>query len=84
MDALDSALASGPLAVDFGFLQCREAVTGFYASTGWTRVPNPTRFLSVRDARTVNEGEFPTFVRPGRRPLSEWPDGLIDLRGLPW
>ncbi|MER7274148.1 GNAT family N-acetyltransferase [Dactylosporangium sp. NPDC000244] len=81
MDALAEVL---PDAADFGFLQCREEVAGFYAATGWTRVPNPTRHLRVRDARSVVEGVFPTFVRPGRRPLSEWPSGLVDLRGLPW
>lgn len=83
--ALMRALADVlPDAADFGFLQCREEVAGFYASTGWTRVDNPTRFVDVRDARSVREGVFPTFVRPGRRPLSGWPAGLIDLRGLPW
>jgi predicted N-acetyltransferase YhbS len=84
MRALDTALRSGEFAVDFGFLQCREAVTGFYARTGWTAVGNPTRHLSVTDARTVREGRWPTFVRPGRRGLADWPAGLIDLRGLPW
>jgi GNAT superfamily N-acetyltransferase len=84
MQALDAQLRSGPFAADFGFLQCREAVAGFYARTGWTAVPNPTRHLAVSDARTVREGHWPTFVRPGRRGLPDWPDGLIDLRGLPW
>jgi predicted N-acetyltransferase YhbS len=84
MRALDAALRAGPFAADFGFLQCREAVAGFYARTGWTPVGNPTRHLAVDDARTVREGHWPTFVRPGRRPLTGWPDGLIDLRGLPW
>jgi aminoglycoside 2'-N-acetyltransferase I len=84
MRALDRVLREGEFAADFGFLQCREAVIGFYASTGWTAVPNHTRHLSVQDARTVREGYWPTFVRAGRRPLSEWPDGLVDLRGLPW
>ncbi|MEV6925278.1 GNAT family N-acetyltransferase [Dactylosporangium sp. NPDC051485] len=84
MRALDAALRDGPFAADFGFVQCREAVAGFYARTGWTRVPNPTRHVGVRDGRTVVEREEPTLVRPGRRALAEWPDGLIDLRGLPW
>jgi hypothetical protein len=47
-------------------------------------VPNPTRHLAVTDARTVREGHWPTFVRAGRRDLPDWPEGLIDLRGLPW
>ncbi|WP_345144338.1 GNAT family N-acetyltransferase [Dactylosporangium darangshiense] len=84
MRALDAHLRGGPFAADFGFLQCREAVAGFYARTGWTAVANPTRHLAVSDARTVREGHWPTFVRPGRRPLTDWPPGLIDLRGLPW
>ncbi|WP_432824878.1 GNAT family N-acetyltransferase [Dactylosporangium sp. CA-092794] len=84
MRALDARLRAGPFAADFGFVQCREAVAGFYVRTGWTPVANPTRHLAVADARSIREGLQPTLVRPGRRGLADWPDGLIDLRGLPW
>jgi predicted N-acetyltransferase YhbS len=71
-------------AAEFGFVQCGEQVTGFYRRTGWTPVANPVRHLDTDDQRTVREGVSPTLVTAGRRPLAEWPDGLVDLRGLPW
>jgi predicted N-acetyltransferase YhbS len=71
-------------AADFGFLQCGERTVGFYRRTGWTRVGNPVRHLDVHDERTVREVDSPVLVIPGRRPLSDWPDGVVDLRGLPW
>jgi nodulation protein A len=71
-------------AADFGFLLCGERVAGFYRRAGFTRVANPVRYLDPRDERTVREDHSPTMVMPGRRPLTEWPDGMVDLRGLPW
>jgi predicted N-acetyltransferase YhbS len=72
------------LAADFGYLQCGENVAGFYARAGWTRFANPARYLDPADERTVLEADWPTMVMPGRRPLTDWPEGLVDLRGLPW
>jgi predicted N-acetyltransferase YhbS len=83
MRELDPRLRA-EFAADFGFVQCGENVVGFYRRSGWTQVANPVRHLDTKDLRTVRDGVWPTLVRPGRRPVSEWPDGLVDLRGLPW
>ena len=71
-------------AADFGFVQCGEGVLGFYRSVGWIPVPNVVRHLDPDDEQTVREGVWPALVTPGRRTRTEWPDGLVDLRGLPW
>jgi predicted N-acetyltransferase YhbS len=69
---------------DFGFLLCGERVEGFYRRAGFIRVANRVRYLDPEDERTVREDNSPTMVMPGRRPIAEWPDGTVDLRGLPW
>jgi GNAT superfamily N-acetyltransferase len=74
----------GEFAADFGLLWCREEVVPFYLRAGWARVGNPVRYLDPGDERTVYEGVRPTLIMAGRRPVEEWPDGLVDLRGLPW
>jgi hypothetical protein len=41
--------------------------------------------LSKPDLRGRGLGAArPTLVMPGRRPVTDWPGGLVDLRGLPW
>jgi predicted N-acetyltransferase YhbS len=74
----------GGFAADFGFVQCGDDVRGFYRRAGWTQVANTVRHLDPGDERTVREGVWAALVMPGRRPLDGWPDGLVDLRGLPW
>jgi nodulation protein A len=69
---------------DFGFLLCGERVEGFYRRAGFTRVTNPVRYLDPKDERTVREDHSPTMVMSGRHAMTEWPDGMVDLRGLPW
>jgi predicted N-acetyltransferase YhbS len=71
-------------AADFGLVQCGQDVVGFYQRTGWTPISNRSREVDTRDQRTVRENVGVMLARPGLRPLSEWPDGLLDLRGLPW
>lgn len=71
-------------AADFGFVQCGEQVRDFYRRSGWTPVPNVVRHLDPEDERTVREGVWSALVMAGGRTLTEWPDGLVDLRGLPW
>jgi aminoglycoside 2'-N-acetyltransferase I len=68
----------------FGLLGCREEVVPFYESCGFVRVEARIRDLSPQDGRTVVESDGPTLVCAGTRPVEEWPDGVIDLRGLPW
>jgi hypothetical protein len=63
---------------------------GLFVRRSWAmarkaaRVGNPVRYLDPGDERTVYEGVRPTLIMAGRRPVEEWPDGLVDLRGLPW
>jgi predicted GNAT family N-acyltransferase len=62
-----------------GLLICREHVASFYESVGWARVSGPVRF----DQPTGQVGwDRPVLVWLCR--LGAWPDGVIDLAGLPW
>ncbi len=67
------------LGVEFGLLLVDEATVPFYRRLGWELVPGPLVFDQPGGKVT-----FPdlTMVLPfaGR----EWPQGTIDLRGLPW
>jgi hypothetical protein len=65
-------------------VQCGDNVLGFYLGTGWTQVANPVRHVDVHNHRRSVDGIWPTLIRPARRPLTSWPEGLVDLRGLPW
>ncbi len=70
--------------VDFGFLECLEAVVGFYASVGWRRIVQTVREQEITTAAWI-EYNGPTLILPARRTFEEWPhEGLIDLRGMPW
>ena len=75
---------SNDLPADFGFLQCREAVVGFYQRGGFVRVPQPVSFFDPEEQQWVlNAG--PTMVPPALAELTAWPGaGEVDLRGLPW
>ena len=75
---------SNDLPADFGFLQCREAVAGFYERGGFVRAPQPVRFFDPDEQRWVlNAG--PTMVLPVLMELRDWPgEGKVNLGGLPW
>ena len=75
---------SNDLPTDFGFLQCREAVAGFYERGGFVRVPQSVRFFDPDEQQWVlNAG--PTMVLPVLKGSEAWPvRGEVDLRGLPW
>ncbi len=67
------------LAAEFGLLICRHQVAPVYEKSGWKRVGGPTRF---RQPSGIVTYPYDTMVlRIGWR---QWPDGEIDLRGLPW
>ncbi len=68
----------------FGLLGCREEVVAFYQSCGFRRTDQVVRDVSPRDGMTVVESNGPTMICAGTEPLAAWPDGVIDLRGLPW
>ncbi|WP_370189153.1 GNAT family N-acetyltransferase [Aeromicrobium sp.] len=72
-------------AADFAYLGCREEVVPFYRSCGWTRTRVRERSLSrVDGAPVVQEPGPPVLLHPARRPVADWPDGDVDLRGRPW
>jgi aminoglycoside 2'-N-acetyltransferase I len=69
---------------DFGFLGCREEVVPFYEACGYKRVHQLTMDISPQDAMTVLKSHGPTMICAGTKPVSRWPEGIINLRGLPW
>jgi nodulation protein A len=72
------------LPVDFAFLECREAVIGFYEKAGFTLHRQTVHcFHPGKQAWIYDEGA--KMVMPIRKTLDEWDiNGLIDLRGMPW
>jgi len=75
---------TGSAAADFGYVGCRPEVVPFYRSCGFSPVHNVVRELSTADAATVVESQGPTLIHAGTRTVDQWPDGVVDLRGLPW
>jgi GNAT superfamily N-acetyltransferase len=72
------------LPVDFGFLQCRDAVVGFYAKAGFRRVGQQVRSFDP-DNRLWQIDDAAAMVLPAKAPIDAWPThGLIDLMGMPW
>lgn len=69
-----------PVGAEFGLLITGESLIPFYGRLGWRRVSNP--LLVEQPGRGRVRLEYVTMVLPlGGRP---WPEGEIDLRGLPW
>jgi len=83
LSVLQDAMRGSAIA-DFGILGCREEVVPFYQSCGFTLVESVIRDVSPHDAMTVLETAGPTLICPGTRPVEAWPEGTVDLRGLPW
>lgn len=70
--------------VDFGFLQCRDVVTGFYERSGFSRITQPVRSFDP-DRRRWQTDDAATMILPATAELDAWPrDGLVDLMGMPW
>lgn len=81
--ALQEAMR-GLAPADFGLLGCRTEVVPFYKSCGFTLIESAIRDVSPRDAMTVIESGGPTLICAGTKPVESWPEGTVDLRGLPW
>jgi aminoglycoside 2'-N-acetyltransferase I len=81
--ALQEAMR-GLAPADFGLLGCRKEVVPFYQSCGFSRIESVIRDISPRDAMTVIESDGPTLICAGTRSVEAWPEGIVDLRGLPW
>jgi len=70
--------------VDFGFLQCRDQVVGFYQSVGWHKLSQNIHEEDIKTGETI-VAIGNALILPVCKPLSGWSTaGDVDLRGLPW
>ena len=67
------------LSLPFALLTCNLRLEAFYQRLGWKTVTGPTVFTQPDGVRTCRG--LTMVVERGPRP---WPEGPIDLRGLPW
>jgi len=67
------------LGMPYGFLTCGEQVAGFYARSGWTRVPGPIRMIRADGRMQVYGGV--SMVLALATPIDAWPPGRIDRNG---
>jgi hypothetical protein len=57
-----------------------ESWIGFYAAIGWQTVDQPM-FCRQNDGELHPSTELPMVFALGH---ASWPDGPIDMKGLPW
>ena len=70
--------------VEFGFLQCRDAVVGFYERAGFTRIKQTVRSFHP-DQRRWQMDDAAAMILPAGPTADTWPkDGIVDLMGMPW
>jgi GNAT superfamily N-acetyltransferase len=67
------------LHLPFALLTCRLKLEAFYQRLGWKTVTGPTVFTQPDGVRTCKG--LTMVMELG---LRVWPEGPIDLRGLPW
>ncbi len=67
------------LSLPFALLTCNSRLEAFYKRLGWKTVNGPTVFTQPDGIRTC--AGLTMVVELGSR---LWPEGPIDLRGLPW
>jgi hypothetical protein len=70
--------------IEYGYLGCRAEVVPFYASSGWHRVTATERSRSRLAGTVVVTTDDPILILPVIQAVSDWPAGVIDLRGTPW
>ena len=73
------AFIMNSLSLPFALLTCRSELEAFYQRLGWKTVKGPTVFAQPDGVRTCKGLTMITEL--GSR---AWPEGPIDLRGLPW
>ncbi|UCG12542.1 MAG: GNAT family N-acetyltransferase [Deltaproteobacteria bacterium] len=73
------AFIKNRLNLPFALLTCRLKLEAFYERLGWKTAKGPTVFTQPDGVRTCAGLTMVTELGP--RP---WPEGPIDLRGLPW
>lgn len=67
------------LRADFGLLLCEKHLVGLYESLGWKSVKGAVSFEQPDGKRLwTHEAMVLPFG------FKEWPEGDVDLRGLPW
>jgi GNAT superfamily N-acetyltransferase len=69
----------GDFGADFGLLFCNDVMAKFYAKSGWQRIIAPV-WSDQPSGRRLEDGV--TMFLPSRRAV--WPDGTVDIRGLPF
>jgi hypothetical protein len=67
------------LKINYGLLLCRSQVAPFYEQLGWKIIDGPTTF-DQPSGKTV----FPRLTMVLELDEKPWPDGPVDLCGLPW
>ena len=67
------------LKLPLALLTCKPRLGPFYEKLGWQTVEEPTIFAQADGPRTVRG--LTMVVESGS---ARWPEGLIDLQGLPW
>ena len=68
-----------PLQVDFGLMIATENMVGRYAKTGWRQVAGAMMIEQPEGRRAFS---IPILILPVMK--MDWPQGMIDLQGLPW
>lgn len=69
--------------VDFGFLECRDEVVGFYQQCGFTHFSQQVHRLNP-DSGEWETHQTNSMVMPIAKSLDEWFLGTIELNGMPW
>jgi GNAT superfamily N-acetyltransferase len=70
--------------VEFGFLQCRDAVIAFYEKAGFSRIPQSVRSFNPNQRRWQTD-DVAAMILPAMAEAGSWPtDGIVDLMGMPW
>lgn len=67
------------LKLDAGVLLCSSQLVPYYRSMGWQHIEEP---VSFRQPQGQVQWHEEAMILPCRR--RDWPDGPIDLCGLPW
>jgi predicted acetyltransferase len=70
---------SDPLKVEFGLMMCIERMVPYYEKLGWKMVAKSILMEQPEGKRGLS---YPVMVLPITR--NDWPQGMIDLCGLPW
>lgn len=73
------AFIRGNRGLDLALLLCRPALVPFYGRLGWARVNARVTFAQPEGSTTS-----PLPLMAAELGVRTWPEGPVDLRGLPW